>query len=469
MAFYNTFTGSYEPTAAGYVQGVQGLGLAPAARDALLMQAYSPGTGLTTSGSQGASFSTSFIPEYSQTPILEGIAKYAQQMAPQIYQWGMDQFNKNQGNIDQMMRNAQAYASPQRIAQEMGMAQAGVMQGAEAGRQNAIRDLQSYGIDPSSGRYAALDQANRVMTGAAAAGAGNQQRMATEAAGNTREQQALSASMQNVQTGYGASKAMNDLLGTGMQLKYPPLGTVSADQRSSFSLGSSGGGGSSQPQHRTKFEQWGNQSGQGGAMIHEVPLYAQGGEVPDELSKSNGNRVDDVPANLTAGEFVIPKDIVEWKGQEFFYKLMAQARKMRAMGGEEQPATGYGASQDQDKQSYADGGSVARGNLASHVAATWVDESGKAHDIPENYDTVTGWSEGVPHMAARLDPTGRALENYDLVTGRIIPPDEVRRALAPPPLPRPAPEPHQSGSLPPSGRGHAFVSFRDYPGWPQMG
>ena len=43
-------------------------------------------------------------------------------MAPQVYQWGMEQFNKNQGNIDAMMRNALSYGSPQRVAPEMGKA-----------------------------------------------------------------------------------------------------------------------------------------------------------------------------------------------------------------------------------------------------------------------------------------------------------------------------------------------------------
>ena len=73
---------------------------------------------------------------------------------------------------------------------------------------------------------------------------------------------------------------------------------------------------------------------------------AEGGEVPDELSRSDGQVVDDVPANLTAGEFIIPKDVVEWKGKEFFYKLMAQSRKLRATDGGEggEPAhMGYGA------------------------------------------------------------------------------------------------------------------------------
>ena len=136
-------------------------------------------------------------------------------------------------------------ARPSGSQQEMGKAQAGVMQGAEAGRQNAIRDLQSYGIDPSSGRYAALDKANRVMAGATAAGAGNQQRMATEAHGSAMQNQAMSASLQNTQIGYGAANAMNQLLGTGMQLKYSPLGTKSYS-------GSQSSGTSSSPARRSR-------------------------------------------------------------------------------------------------------------------------------------------------------------------------------------------------------------------------
>jgi hypothetical protein len=199
---------------------------------------------------QGESFGESFIPEYSQTPILEEISRYARSMAPQVYQWGIDQFNRNQGNIDALMRDALSYASPQRIAVDMGMAEAGVQQAAEAGRQSAIRDLESYGVDPSSGRYAALDSANRVMAAASAAGAGNQQRMADIAAGNAMRNQALSAGIQNTQIGYEAAKAMNALLGTAMQLKYPPLGqrsysynvTDSESRSAKMPTGQGGGG-----------------------------------------------------------------------------------------------------------------------------------------------------------------------------------------------------------------------------------
>jgi hypothetical protein len=50
-----------------------------------------------------------------------------------------------------------------------------------------------------------------------------------------------------------------------------------------------------------------------------------------------------VNANLNAGEFVVPRDVAQWKGQEYFYKLMAQARKDRATVGTGGEKVGYGA------------------------------------------------------------------------------------------------------------------------------
>src|SRR6187431_622501 len=149
----------------------------------------------------------------------------------------MERFNKNQGDIDGLMRDALSYASPQRVAVDMGMAEAGVQQGAERGRLSAIRDLESYGIDPSSGRYAALDMSNRVMSAAAAAGAGNQQRMADYAAGNAMRNQAIAAGQQNANFGLGVGNLANQYLQTGMSLKYPPLGRYS-DSVSDSSSGS---------------------------------------------------------------------------------------------------------------------------------------------------------------------------------------------------------------------------------------
>jgi hypothetical protein len=231
------------------------------------------------------------------------------------------------------------------------------MQAAEQQRQANIQDLQSYGIDPSSGRYNALDTASRVQAAASAAGAGNQQRMADIAQGNTMQQQAVAASLQNVQTGYGASNAANSLLATGMSLKYPPLGQTttatgqtvaggqSLSQGTSFGTGfgvtQSSGTSQGGSQNQVDVENKGVMVAGGGPI---PPLgYAAGGASQDDatgggfvsqqLSPSAGARTDDVPAQLNAGEFVIPKDVSAWKGQEFFYKLMASARKDRAMAG----------------------------------------------------------------------------------------------------------------------------------------
>ena len=56
-----------------------------------------------------------------------------------------------------------------------------------------------------------------------------------------------------------------------------------------------------------------------------------GGFVPHTASPSHGAETDDIPARLNADEFVIPRDVVHWKGSEFFQKLIDQSRKARGV------------------------------------------------------------------------------------------------------------------------------------------
>src|SRR4029077_3610722 len=108
----------------------------------------------------------------------------------------------------------------------------------------------------------------------------------------------------------------------------------------------------------------GDVSGGAQPMIGAEPLDGgdptSGGFVSHELSPSAGAQVDDVQARLNAGEFVIPKDVAAWKGQEFFYKLMAQARKMRATAGQESgQGTGYAqGGEEGETQQMAMGGTA---------------------------------------------------------------------------------------------------------------
>jgi hypothetical protein len=315
------------------------------------------GGSFSTNQSASQQQASSFIPQYSETPILENIAKYSASMAPQVYQWGMDQYNRNQGNIDTLMRNALTYASPQRQAVDVGQAEAGVQQAGEAARQSALSDLQGYGIDPSAGRYAALDQASRVQTAASAAGAGNQQRMADIAQGNAMQQQAISSSLQNVNAGLGAANAANQFAGTAMNLKYAPLGQTSSGSSessgfnfgggSSGSSGSSGSGGttggiSTDIRDRPGYGETTTPPMQEGGVVPNADA-TDGGYIPTGFSPSNGAQTDDVKANLNVGEFVIPRDVTQWLGQAHFYKLMDQARKARAMASSTNGKTGYGA------------------------------------------------------------------------------------------------------------------------------
>lgn len=176
-----------------------------------------PGVLPGQSTSQGTSSSTS-------TSGLIDISNYMDQIMKAQYAWGQDQFAKNStltdavvgdlmglysqltgvGNqlMDQyknmfapeyqnLVQDANNYASQARIQQAMGAAESGVAQQFNAQRNAALSDLQSFGIDPSSGRYASLDAAERTQQAASQAGAGFQAEQATEATGRGLRSEAL--------------------------------------------------------------------------------------------------------------------------------------------------------------------------------------------------------------------------------------------------------------------------------------
>lgn len=157
----------------------------------------------------------------SGDPLIEQLsAQYMQQQ----YEWGQQQFAKNSQLTDQvvgdlmnlygslsgvgntlmseynnmfvpeyqkLVQDANSYSSQARIQQAMGAAESGVSQNFNGQRNAALADLQSFGIDPSSGRYAQLDSAERMQQAAAQAGAGFQAEQATEATGRALRSEAL--------------------------------------------------------------------------------------------------------------------------------------------------------------------------------------------------------------------------------------------------------------------------------------
>jgi hypothetical protein len=256
---------------------------------------------------------------------------------------------------DDLVAKAKSYASPERKALEMGRAQATVGQQFAAARTNAQQSLEAYGVDPSATRFAALDIGVRAQEAASKAGAGNQASANVDATANNLETQAL-----NIGKGYpgqvvaetgtglqagtgavnsnlattasgastmgtapqyfsGANSALNTWGNTLNQGYSNALGAFNANNNSSSGVGSALGLAAGVGMQAMKLAT-------GGAVD---PDATTGGAVPTGASPSGGKAIDDVNARLTSGEFVIPRDAVEWYGQEKMHKLIEKSRQDR--------------------------------------------------------------------------------------------------------------------------------------------
>jgi hypothetical protein len=303
--------------------------------------------------------------EQSQAESAQQYAQYEQTYAP-----------LEAGYVQQ----AENWASPAAIAQARGQAMGDVAQQGQAGLNSAAETLRSYGINPGSGRYAGLYTGAQPMLGAAEAAAG------TTAAQNLRLQQMglesgaintgrglVNATEGLTQAGTGAGSAAsssaagaantaNQNLSTGSTAMTNPSQWFNAGANNMNTyVNAVNGYNTSQAQFAEAGaqEMGGLGSAAGSAMalmyLHEgggmvgadptltptqgggmtgipsapvMPIGATtGGTVPVHASPSHGVATDDVPAMLTANEFVIPKDVAMWKGHEYFARQIDAARK----------------------------------------------------------------------------------------------------------------------------------------------
>jgi hypothetical protein len=262
---------------------------------------------------------------------------------------------------NKLAQEADEYNTEGRQEYEMGRAAATVAQQFDSARESALSNLEAYGIDPSSTRYAALDLGTRIDQAAAQASAANGARGRVEDVGRALRSEAI-----NVGRGYPGQIA--GTYGTAQQAGNAGANTQLAGTASgASSMGTA-------PQYMSgstnALNTWGNtlnmgfdnqlaawnanqqsSSGIGGMLGAGLGMasnagfaFAEGGAVPDRYalpgvtspgnvprgaSPSGGRAIDDVPARLTAGEFVLPKDVVSWKGEEFFQKLIDGSRKAK--------------------------------------------------------------------------------------------------------------------------------------------
>lgn len=239
------------------------------------------------------------------------------------------------------VKRVQGWDTPERREQMAGQAQSMVASQYEQARTAAQQQLESYGVDPSSTRYAALDLGTRVAQASSAAGAGTKAIQDVENTG-----MALRSGAINTGRGYpgavaGTSGAgtsaggtgmggLNNFFGTSSQAMTAPVAWFNAGNQSMGNAITAWNNSwdNSHPQKQGGSSGIGSALGMVGGMVSQ--FLEDGGEVVHpEMSPSQGAAIDDVPARLNVGEFVIPEDIVSWKGEEFFQKLIDQSRKAK--------------------------------------------------------------------------------------------------------------------------------------------
>lgn len=279
---------------------------------------------------------------------------------------------------DQAVREAQTYASPEQRALQMGAASSQVAQQFDSQRVAAAQNLESFGIDPSSTRYAALDVGMRTNQAAAQAGAATTagQQVDATARGlqanainvgrglpsdvNAGNNTSVNAGNSAVNSGLATTASGANTMGTAVQ--YGGLGTQYGGVAGQFGSNATGALNAG----TNAIGAWGTALNQGysnelgafnanqnsssgigsllGLGASFIPGLAEGGTVPGPLpsggatrggavpvgaSPTRGKAVDDVPARLTPGEFVVPRDVVQWKGEEHFQKFIKKAREDR--------------------------------------------------------------------------------------------------------------------------------------------
>jgi hypothetical protein len=249
-------------------------------------------------------------------------------------------------------QQAQDWASPNQLAVNSGAAEANVADSMAAQKQAAQTQLEGYGVDPTSTRYAGLDYGYNAATGAAEAGAGTTALQNTKLQGLGLEANAVamgqglpgnSAALNNSSTGSGSAS-------TGATANNLTAGSNAATNSTAFTNAGTNAMNtdvSAVNGFNTAMEQGYTASQTGaaglgsalggilgsitlaqGGPVQAIPAGGTpGGSVPASASPSQGKAVDDVPAALTAGEFVTPKDVVGWLGQKHFAVQIDKARQ----------------------------------------------------------------------------------------------------------------------------------------------
>lgn len=238
----------------------------------------------------------------------------------------------------QVARDAMGYDSAQNIAKRSGIAGANVEQVYSEAQQENSRNLSRYGLNPNSSAFAATNE--RLMRDKALAKAGAQ----TGAAFDTMDKGiALRAgaanfgrNMPNTASNYytNANSAGGAAMGTSTAMNNTALANSNAVGQgySTFQQGTQNSGTLFLGQYGAQMQGYqADQQAKGGLYQGigtmaglAITKMADGGNIhtgPGKVRGIGGPVDDKVPAMLSNGEYVVPADVVEAKGVEFFDRL----------------------------------------------------------------------------------------------------------------------------------------------------
>lgn len=244
-----------------------------------------------------------------------------------------------------LISDFQSYGSPERQAQDRGRAMADVSAAFGAQRQNALQRLEGYGIDPSMTRNAALDVSMRTQEAAAMAAAGtNATRIGEDKAralradainiGRGLPSQVAQSYGQSVAAGNSAIGGANSTFGTAAGAMGNPTAWGGLGMQ-----GAQGAGGMASQGFQNQMSAYNAQQAANGSLwggigsaVGMAAMFADGGQPMEALPVSgpgltqgpgDGSGIDDqIPAQVSQGEYIIPADVVRAKGVEFFDKLL---------------------------------------------------------------------------------------------------------------------------------------------------
>lgn len=244
---------------------------------------------------------------------------------------------------EEYRKEALAFDTPERQEAEAGRAESAVGQAFDANTDAARRRLQRFGIDPSMLRSGALELGSSLERATAQAQAGTDARRRTEDMGRALKGEVINLGRgmpSTVAQSYGsAQQGGTAASGTGLNQTNNAMNSANSTGAwtNSALSGFTGAGTTMNTKYQNSLDKFAAGQATGLAMVgalggvasSAIPFLAEGGVVPHEASPSGGAIPDDVTARVTAGEYVIPNEVVRWKGEQFFEKLKQTAQRER--------------------------------------------------------------------------------------------------------------------------------------------